>query len=186
MEKGKALIKKSIFSVNCEMNEITQLITFFRSFNFVWKTLKEHKICDQKLSGENCFFCHMRSSCLRLNASRGRGPKGLKISEFSSELDQYQSLLGWNWRHDVQNLPTLVKSTLKLLNIHDYKYGKKNIRSKLFWTCQQKDSHIGILCSIAFTLDSPMSQNMFNKEDQILLHYASFFFLAYVACYTVL
>ena len=121
MEKGKALIKKSIFSVNCEMNEMTQLMTFFRSFNFVWKTLKEHKICDQKLSGENCFFCHMRSSCLRLNASRGRGPKGLKISEFSSELDQYQSLLGWNWRHDVQNLPTLVKSTLKLLNIHESK-----------------------------------------------------------------
>ena len=69
----------------------------------------------------NCFFCHMRSSCLRLSAPRGYGPKSLKAVEFSSQLNQYQHLLGWNWQENFEDLPTFVENTLKLLDKHESK-----------------------------------------------------------------
>ena len=74
---GEENKKKKIFSVNCEIEEIIEVITFFRSYNFIWKALTCHQLCTT-----DCFFCNMRSTCLRLNAQRGRGPKSLKIMEF--------------------------------------------------------------------------------------------------------
>ena len=50
--EDEAIIKKKMFSVNCEIKEITQVITFFRSFNFVWKSLACHELC----TTGNCFF----------------------------------------------------------------------------------------------------------------------------------
>ena len=63
----------------------------------------------------------MRSSCLRLGAIRGYGPKSLKVIEFSSQLDQYQSALGWNWIENAADLPIFIENTLKLLNKHENK-----------------------------------------------------------------
>ena len=112
-------IIKSLFSVKCETKEIIQILTFFRSFDFIWSSLACHKMCSSKSSGNNCFYCHMRSSCTRLNASRGRGPRSLKLIEFTSQLTQYQSLLGWNWMENLANLPRFVENTLILLKKHE-------------------------------------------------------------------
>ena len=61
----------------------------------------------------------MRSSCVRLDSKRGRGPKSLKIIEITSQLNQYQTLLGWNWRENVGDLPNFVEKSLELLNIYE-------------------------------------------------------------------
>ena len=61
----------------------------------------------------------MRSSCLRLRATRGRGPKSLRLIEFTSQLNQYQSMLGWNWMENLTDLPKFIENTLKLLDKHE-------------------------------------------------------------------
>jgi hypothetical protein len=104
--EDEVMLKKKIFSVHCEIKDIAQVITFFRGLSFVWKSLTGHKMCQSSL---NCFFCHMRSSCLRLSAQRGYGPKSLKVIEFSSQLDQYQTILGWNWSESVSDIPTFIE-----------------------------------------------------------------------------
>ena len=77
------IVNKTIYSINCEMTEIIEVITFLRSFDFYWKYLENHKLCEPKKSAEQCFFCHMRSSCLKLNNQRSKGPRSLKIIEFN-------------------------------------------------------------------------------------------------------
>ena len=117
--EDEAMIKKKIFSVHCEIKDVIPVLTFFRGLSFVWKSLTSHKMCQTKTV--NCFFCHMRSSCLRLSAPRGYGPKSLKAVEFSSLLNQYQSILGWNWSENVSDIPTFIEKTLELLNKHESK-----------------------------------------------------------------
>ena len=117
--EDEKIFLKSLFSVKCETKEITQLLTFFRSFDLIWRSLASHKLCST--SDGNCFFCHMRSSCLRLRATRGRGPKSLKLIEFTSQLTKYQSVLGWNWRENIADLPSFVQKTLQLLDKHESK-----------------------------------------------------------------
>ena len=114
-EDGSKILR-TLFSVNCDMNEIAQVLTFFRGLDFIWDSNSCHKICLLKPLSENCFFCHMRSSCLRLCTSRGRGPKSWKTIEFICQLPQYQSQLGWNWQENFADLPTFVENTLKLLD----------------------------------------------------------------------
>ena len=58
---------KKIFAINCEEKEIVQLINFFRSFDSLWERVESHELCTPN---QNCFFCHMRSSALRLNLER--------------------------------------------------------------------------------------------------------------------
>ena len=102
---------KTLFAVKCEERNLVELISFFRSFDFLWNSLTCHKLC---LIEKNCFFCHIRSSFLRLKMSRGRGPKSLKVIEFISQLNQYQEFLGWNWRNNMSDIPTFVENTLRL------------------------------------------------------------------------
>ena len=114
-------IKKSMFSINCASEEVTQLVTFFKSFNFVWETIDWHNLCRYKSLEESCFFCHMRSSCLRLNGERLKGPKSLKINEFVSQLDKYKTFLGWDWNLNANNLPIFIRNTFSLLQIYEKK-----------------------------------------------------------------
>ena len=79
--EDEGLILKSVFSVKSETKEITQLLTFFRSFDFMWRSLASHKLCSP--SDGTWFFCHMGSSCLRLRATRGRCPKSFSINSVS-------------------------------------------------------------------------------------------------------
>ena len=106
-------MEKRIYGVKCEIKEIIQLINFLRSFNFLWISTDSHWLCT---INQACFFCYMRSSCLRLRATRGRGPKSLKLIEFTSQLNQYQSLLGWNWRESATDMVKFIENTMRLIH----------------------------------------------------------------------
>ena len=110
------IIEKSVFAINCENQEITTLLNFFRNCDFLWKSMSNHSLCqfDQKDSESNCFFCNMRSSCLRLNSPRAKGPKSLKLVEFTSQMFHYENQ-GWNWREKCDEINHFIGNTLKLL-----------------------------------------------------------------------
>ena len=72
--------ENKIFGVNCEIEEIIQLLNFFRSFNFMWISSNFHVLC---CSDQTCFFCNMRSSCIRLRQVREKGPRWLKPNEYT-------------------------------------------------------------------------------------------------------
>ena len=55
---------KSVFSIKCEENGITNLINFIRSFDILWEYGENHGPCTYN---QDCFYCHVRSSILRLN-----------------------------------------------------------------------------------------------------------------------
>ena len=109
---GEEIIEKGLFSINCEEINIVHMLNFFRSFDLLWKQCRKHELCDPK---ENCFYCHMRSSSLRLNMGRKKGPKGMKMNEFVSQLNQYEVKLSINWRNLLLNLPEFCQYTLSLL-----------------------------------------------------------------------
>ena len=44
-----------------------------------------------------------------------KGPRSLKLNEFASQLGQYESKLGWNWRDGQNDLMMFIRNTLKLL-----------------------------------------------------------------------
>ena len=82
----ETLSATNVYSVNCEIYEIHLVINFLRSFVFLWKLSTNHPKCDfnTKHKELNCFFCNVRSSLLRLNVKRMKGPKSLKPYEFIS------------------------------------------------------------------------------------------------------
>ena len=115
-ESKQPVVVKDIFSINCEIDEVTHLVNFLRNCDFLWKSMKSHDLCifNQNDHSGNCFFCNMRSSCLKLNVPRSKGPKGLKLFEFTSQFSQYDKL-GWNWRENCQDLVSFLGNTLRLL-----------------------------------------------------------------------
>jgi hypothetical protein len=110
------IIEKKVLAINCEIDEITCLVNFFRSCNFLWSSMFDHCLCkfDVKQPDNNCFFCHMRSSCLRLNAGRSKGPRSIKLVEFTSQLFQYKNY-GWDWRSNRADLVHFIGNTLRVL-----------------------------------------------------------------------
>ena len=70
---------KDIFAINCENNDIV----FFRGFQFLWLFFDTHSLCAVE---DSCFFCNIRSSILRVNETRVKGPLSLKIYEFISQV----------------------------------------------------------------------------------------------------
>ena len=105
--------EKKIYGINCEISEITQLINLIRSFNFLWISQKTHLMC---LKNPGCFFCYIRSSCLRLRKERSKGPKLLQLNEFANQLDQYLSTLNWDWKEHMSDLPDFIENTLRLIS----------------------------------------------------------------------
>ena len=101
-----------IFGVNCEIEEISQLLNFFRSFNFMWISSNFHKLC---CWDQTCYFCYMRSSCIRLRQVREKGPRCLKPNEYTCQLNQYCSILEWNWREGMADMKNFIENTLTLL-----------------------------------------------------------------------
>ena len=108
-----SIIRKR-FSVNCESEEVVALITFFRSFEHLWN-FPPHDLCVYEKNDDNCFFCLIRSSCVRINSLRATGPKSLKIVEFASQLTKYQVVLDWDWRKNKSDMTAFIENTLKLL-----------------------------------------------------------------------
>ena len=74
--------------------------------------MDHHNLCN---INEACFFCNMRSSCLRLRQTREKGPKGLQVKEFVCQLSQYDSKLGWNWKTNIDDVPKFIEKTLELM-----------------------------------------------------------------------
>ena len=71
---------KCLYSVNCETPVLISWINFFRSLDFLWDTT-DHCICTYNVADpgvSSCFFCLMRSSCIRLRNRGAKGPKSLK------------------------------------------------------------------------------------------------------------
>ena len=108
--------------MNCESQSIITWVNFFRSFDFLWEN-KDHCFCDMNTS---CFFCHMRSCCIRLRSRGQKGPRALKPYECLSQLDQFKQMFGVDWRDISGNILTFVNETLKLLN-----RGNSNIKDHL-------------------------------------------------------
>ena len=108
-----------MFGVNCEINNIVDLLNFFRSFYSLWN-LQSHSVCsfDQNVDERNCFYCSMRSSCVRLNHRRSKGLKDLIPVEFITQLPHYDDL-EWNWKTNGEDLAVFIANTLRLLRRHD-------------------------------------------------------------------
>ena len=82
---------RTIYAINCETREIINLMNLFRSFNLLWSSSQWHSLCEME---KGCFYCHMRSSCVRIHQEREKGPKSLKVNEFTTQLYHF----GSNWR----------------------------------------------------------------------------------------
>ena len=84
---------KMIFAVNCERVELIQLVNFLRSLNTLWLSSSRHRLCKVEAG---CFYCHIRSSFLRLRLERQKGPFALKLNEFVCQIGRYESELNFN------------------------------------------------------------------------------------------
>ena len=104
-----------LYGVKCEEVQIIQMLNFFRSFDLLWRHNEEHQLCNPK---SNCFYCHMRSSMLRLTSDRRKGPKVLKMNEIVSQLNQYEEIQQINWRDNMLDLPAFTRNTVSLLNVN--------------------------------------------------------------------
>ena len=109
------VVSRKYFSVNCKVEELIVLINFFRCFRNLWNSSIQHALCIFDKDKSNCFFCLMRSTCVRINTPRTTGPKSLKIVEFVSQLSKYQEVFNWDWIKDVSDMTTLIENTIKLL-----------------------------------------------------------------------
>ena len=108
-------ISRKHFSVNCKVEELIVLINFFRCFENLWNSSIQHALCPFDKDKSNCFFCLMRSTCLRINTPRTTGPKSLKIVEFVSQLSKYQEVFNWDWIEDLSDMTALIENTIQLL-----------------------------------------------------------------------
>ena len=106
----------SIYSVNCEHRELITWINFLRSIRCIWRKA-DHLMCAFGLAKNisPCFFCLIRSSCLRLSNRGQKGPKSLKPYEALSQLDQFERNGGDQWKNISKDMPTFIEETLKLL-----------------------------------------------------------------------
>ena len=109
---SKFELSKTVFGINCEEDAIIQIINFLRSFNFLWIALKCHSLC---VIDESCFFCVIRSSSLRLRQERKRGPFLIKLNEFICNIDQYQSVLKFDFMQNLYDVVTCIEKTLQLI-----------------------------------------------------------------------
>ena len=105
---------KTVFGINCENEGIIQLISFVRSFNFLWIACRSHPLC---FIGVACFFCNIRSSVLRLRQERNKGPFLLKLNEFICHIDQYESKSKFNFLENLYDIQACINNTLQLINL---------------------------------------------------------------------
>ena len=107
---------KDVYAINSEMDEVICLINFFRSCSFLWTNAKIHPFCKSESLTDDCFFCYLRSSCLKLNLPRSKGPRSVKLIEFISQLPQYETEIKWNWKDNFEKIDEFIEKTLMMLN----------------------------------------------------------------------
>ena len=130
---------KRIYGINCEISNIIHMINFIRSFNFLWITRDTHWMCH---ISQDCFFCSLRSSCLRLRQEREKGPKTLQLNEYVNQLHQYNSLLGYNWMDDSNSISSFVENTLTLVNTREEIKNNFALGSDDCQECKKRDGFI--------------------------------------------
>ena len=82
----------------------------------------------------------MRSSCLRLRKIREKGPRSLKLYEYISQLDQYNSVHGWDWRTNLSNFPKFIENTMKIISRNESSISSSFINKvNQCKQCQQAD-----------------------------------------------
>ena len=125
-------------------------------------------ICvSMKKNGDNCFFCLMRSSCVRINSLRATGPKSLKIVEFVSQLSKYQVVLHWDWRKDKSDMTAFIENTLKLLKSSENSVSEQFIVQQHCTQCETCQAF-----SKKFIIDlhvESSGENVLKMEDVVLL-----------------
>ena len=98
---------------------------------------------------ESCFFCNLRSSCLRLRQIREKGPRSLKVNEYICQLEQYEKKLEWNWRDDKADIFSFVENTFKLLMLSEINLSSQFINSGNFCqNCTPNDERISLRARI--------------------------------------
>ena len=134
---------KAVYSINCTESEITNLINFIRNFDLLWEHGENHGQCN---FNHDCFYCHVRSSIFRLNGLRKKGPKGLKLNEYISQLKQYEEKYETNWRDLLPDFQSFCHSTLNLMENNDIKissiFGLPNIQCHLCKTALNKKNEL--------------------------------------------
>ena len=156
--QGDIELKKNCFAVNCPYEEIVVLMNFIRSFD-IWKSIPEHELCAFIKSGYSCFFCLVRSSCLRLSAYRGKGPKSIKVVEFASEMQKFEDILNWNWKADCINIETFIANTINLLIMSEETVFSGLLiqpTCKQCQICSMLSNNLVIDCSIEGQQENPM------------------------------
>ena len=80
--------------------------------------MDEHATCEltkEEKGLNNCFFCALRSSCIRLNDRGKKGPKSLKPYEILSQLGQFKKIHGNLFRQDFRKgFETFERNSIKM------------------------------------------------------------------------
>ena len=159
---------KKYFSVNCKIEELVVLINFFRCFKNLWNTSIEHPLCIFDKDKSNCFFCLMRSTCLRINTPRTTGPKSLKIVEFVSQLSKYQEVFNWDWIEDVFDMTALIENTFKLLESSETSAIDNFVLQKHCIQCENCHSFSKKLV-FELPIDVTKKEKVFNLHEIVLM-----------------
>ena len=152
-------VEKRVYAVNCELEGIKQIVTLLRSFNFLWISTEYHGLCS---FDQNCFLCNMRSSCLRLRQMREKGPRSIKLTEFVSQLNQYESVLQWNWRDNLEDLPTFLEKTLELITKSEIKTSVSFVHREI--QCENCKKDTNDQSNFIFTVDIEEQQEITIKS----------------------
>ena len=83
-------IECNAYAINCENKKINILLNFLRKFFGSWPLTYIHPLCNFQHKDENCFYCLIRSSCLRIEGYRVKGPRSMKPYEYVSQLFKYE------------------------------------------------------------------------------------------------
>ena len=159
---------KKVYAVNCVIDEICIVSNFLRSCSFLWTLSSSHERCEynSKHREWNCFFCNVRSSCIRLHTERTKGPKSLKLYEFTFQLFQYEKL-SWNWELQKHDIASFIANTLKLLRREENSIS--SAFSPLLGRCQDCNENIIIKAKYIHEVNSSKMNNVDVSMDEIVL-----------------
>ena len=158
------LVEKKLFSINSEIKEIICLMNFFRNCDFLWNSMSCHSLCqfDQKDLNKNCFFCSTRSSFIRLNSTRSKGIKSIKLVEFVSQMPQYEAQC-MDWKSNCEDLTVFVANTLRLLKRSEIKIS--SLVGFPSGYCQQCHMNLSIKTRYIYQMDTSMIASETNIKD---------------------
>ena len=164
-------LRKDVYAVNSEIAEITTLVNFFRGCDYLWKNVKIHQMCRPESMTEVCIFCYMRSSCLRLNLHRSKGPKSVKLVEFISLLPKFETDLGWNWRDNLEQMDKFIENTLTMLDSTEKIINNSSTECQKCGGLFNSNGYIWNISSFNECLNVFKVEDLLRKWTQMLSHF---------------